>query len=171
VNPNARQDDILTDQLLDETLVYDLQRHKAHRLNKTAAAIWRRCDGQTTIAELAASLPKLGLPADTELVKYTLTRLEQAHLLQERITPALGGPWISRRVMLRRLAQAGTVAVLLPVITSITAPTPAMAASPSCIGEHGIVGTINGEGDCVPGKTPCCNSFKPTVTSGGCKCE
>jgi hypothetical protein len=172
MNPTARQDDILTDQLLDETIVYDLKRHKAHRLNKTAAAIWRRCDGQTTIEEITASLPQLGLPSDPTLVEYTLTKLERAHLLQEPVSPQLGGPGFSRRVMLRRLAQAGTLAVLLPVVSSITAPTPAMAASPKCIKEHNTVAPLTGEGDCPKTvKIPCCNGLKPTVAKGGCRCE
>jgi hypothetical protein len=39
-------------------------------------------------------------------------------------------PAVSRRVLLRRLGLAGSVALLLPVVTSINAPAAAQAASP-----------------------------------------
>jgi hypothetical protein len=50
-------------ELPDETLVYDLQRNRAHCLNRTAALVWRHCDGQATVADLARSLKDtLNLP-------------------------------------------------------------------------------------------------------------
>jgi hypothetical protein len=118
MNPTARKDDILTEQLFDETLVYDLRIHKAHRLNRAAGAIWARCDGRTPVADMAAALPALGLPADTGLVEYALGRLEQAQLLEQPAAAAPGRPRMSRRVLLRRLAQAGALGAALPVVSS-----------------------------------------------------
>ena len=37
--PRARQDELIVEELQDETLVYDLQRHKARCLNRTAALV------------------------------------------------------------------------------------------------------------------------------------
>ena len=58
VMPRARQDDFVVEKLPDETLVYDLNRYKAHCLNPTSALVWRRCDGRTTVAEVAALLER-----------------------------------------------------------------------------------------------------------------
>jgi len=174
-NPKARDEQIIVEQILDETLVYDLKRHKGHRLNRTAAAIWRRCDGQTTVAEMAASLPELGLPADAELVRYTLARLEGVHLLHERVTPRLRKPTISRREILSKLAQGGSVALLLPVVSSIAAPTPAMAASPVCVEVGDVCGEVDVDtGECSDDGRICCPGL--TCTPHGsisipCTCE
>ena len=54
--PRARQDELIVEELQDETLVYDLERHKARCLNPAAALVWRHCDGQTSVAEVAALL-------------------------------------------------------------------------------------------------------------------
>ena len=63
--PRARQDELIVEELQDETLVYDLKRHKAHCLNRTSALVWRRCDGRTTVAEVAALREReLKIPAD-----------------------------------------------------------------------------------------------------------
>jgi hypothetical protein len=108
-------------------LTYDTQRDRGHFLNRSATLIWQRCDGQTSLSELVTLLRKQDLPADEEVVWLALDRLGKAHLLQERVPPPIAG--ISRRAVIRKLALAGSVTVLLPVVTSIIAPTPAMAQS------------------------------------------
>ena len=40
--PKARQEQLTVRELPDETVVYDLARHKAHCLNPTAALIWSK---------------------------------------------------------------------------------------------------------------------------------
>ena len=54
--PRIRKQKLIVDELPDEVLVYDLDRHKAHCLNSTAAMVWRRCDGKTRPAEIARRL-------------------------------------------------------------------------------------------------------------------
>src|ERR1041384_7241510 len=49
----ARKDELVVQDLPDELLVYDLKSHKAHCLNKTAAFIWKHCDGQRTAEDIA----------------------------------------------------------------------------------------------------------------------
>ena len=49
--PRARQDELVVEELSDETLVYDLKRHKANCLNRTAALVWQDCDGQTSVSQ------------------------------------------------------------------------------------------------------------------------
>jgi hypothetical protein len=128
--PCARHDELLVEELPDELLVYDLQRDKAHCLNKTAAFVWRQCDGLTPVGDIARSLPVLGLPADEEVVWLALEQLERIHLLRKDFAPARQEHAISRRKVIQRLGVAGGVGVLLPVINSITAPAAAQTASP-----------------------------------------
>ena len=47
---------MIVEELQDETLVYDLNRHKARCLKRTAALVWGRCDGRTSVSEVAALL-------------------------------------------------------------------------------------------------------------------
>ena len=130
LKPNARRDGLVIQELPDETLVYDLRRERAHCLNRTAASVWRRCDGQTTIGDLAQALHEtLDLPADEAIVWMALERLDRAHLLVERLpTPGHTGRH-TRREVLRRLGAAGGLAVLLPAVQSIVAPEAVQAAS------------------------------------------
>ena len=56
--PKKRKEGIIVKELPDEVLVYDLDRDKAHCLNHSAAAVWERCDGRTTVAEIARAVEK-----------------------------------------------------------------------------------------------------------------
>jgi hypothetical protein len=68
--PKARTDKLSVRQLVEETVIYDLESHKAHSLNAAAAFVWRHCDGLTSIAELARLLhAELKLPDSEELVR------------------------------------------------------------------------------------------------------
>ncbi len=130
--PRARQDELVVEELPDETLVYDLKRHKARCLNRTAALVWRRCDGQTTVAEVAALLERqLKIPADEAVVWMALDRLGTAHLLREPVTLPAERARYSRREVLRTLRRAAGISLLLPVVESIVAPR--AAAQASCI--------------------------------------
>lgn len=63
------------------------------------------------------------------MVWLALDRLERARLLRARMTaPAKG---IMRRAVIRKLGLGGALAALLPVVTTIIAPTPAMGQSPA----------------------------------------
>ena len=105
--PETARDEVLIEALGDELVVYDLVRHRAHCLNKSAALVWRHCDGKTTIAELAKLLQKeLGLPAlDEDLVWLALGELQRAELLQEPMERPEGAKGISRREMTLELAK------------------------------------------------------------------
>src|SRR5438132_1151839 len=80
--PRSRNEQLVVQQLSDETLVYDLDRHKAHCLNEPAAVVWSLCDGRTTVAEAAKVLhERLGIPADEQVVHLALNQLGKARLL------------------------------------------------------------------------------------------
>ncbi len=63
--PNARREDLVIREMPQELLVYDLGSDKAHCLNRTVAAVWKHCDGKTTVDEAARILTgELELPID-----------------------------------------------------------------------------------------------------------
>ena len=67
--PCARQEQLIVEDLLDETIIYDLRRNRAHSLNRTAALVWRHCDGRTGVRTLARLLAKeLKVPPSEAMV-------------------------------------------------------------------------------------------------------
>ncbi len=161
--PKAREDGLVVEELHDEVLIYDLKRHRAYCLNRTAALVWRHCDGQTPVAEMAELLEKeLTLPADEKIVRMALDRLARARLLRERVTPP-DGARSSRREFARKLALVGGLSLLLPVVSSIVAPTPVEALS--CTSPAGCCGPLANcqAGGCVDGTKCCCPDAPPTT--------
>jgi hypothetical protein len=127
--PPARTNGLVVKTVADEVLVYDLQTHRAHSLNRVAAAVWRRCDGTRDVAAIAAELRREGtVPITEEVVRYALGKLGQAGLLAGPV--AVAG--LTRREVMRRLGTAAAVA--LPAVTTIVAPTAAQAQSVVCVG-------------------------------------
>ena len=135
-----------------ETLVYDLARHRAHCLNAEAARVWRLCDGQTSVDQMAASVAEAtGAPADEELVWYALRRLNGARLIDglREVAPARA---VTRRDLLQRLTAAGLGVLLLPTVASIVAPT-----------------TLQAQASCLPTGAPCSRSTGPRCCNGNCR--
>jgi hypothetical protein len=160
MKPNAREEGLVVQDLADETLVYDLERHKAHCLNRTAAAVWRLCDGKRDEAALARLLEKqLGAVAGEDVVRLALRDLSRARLLQE---PVAADPRLSRRRLIQRLGQS----FALPLVVSIVSPTAAQAASCS------LTQPIS-PADCNAGNPTavgcCCGNHKICLSGGrGC---
>jgi hypothetical protein len=129
LGPLARKEELTIEDLPSETVVYDRTRNRMHCLNRSTSFIWRRCDGNTKIEEIAAHLPEVGLPADPDVVRRALKALNRAHLLAGG-TASFNAALPSRRQLVQRLGlAAGSAAALLPAITSAAAPTPATAKS------------------------------------------
>jgi Coenzyme PQQ synthesis protein D (PqqD) len=125
--PLARRDQLIVQELPGELLVYDLERHKAYCLNKAAAAVWKHCDGNLAVADMARLLEsELKTPVDAEVVLLALQQLDKFHLLKERMTSLNARPGISRRALMQRI---GVAALLLPAIISVAVPTAVSAAS------------------------------------------
>ena len=124
--PCARKDRLLVERLADETLVYDLRRHKAHCLNETAAFVWDKCDGKTSVAQLARGLGnEFEASANEKIVWLALDRLQRAHLLQEREREQTQLRRYSRRQLVRKLGRMG---VAIPVVMSIITPASAQTS-------------------------------------------
>ena len=133
MNPRKRQEDLVVQEIGDETIIYDERRNHAHRLNRTAALVWSRCDGQRSVADLAALLQRETDALVTEdMVWLALNRLEKEQLLQDAPAHPDHAARVTRRDVLRKAALAGGAALLIPVVQSVVAPTPAMAMSVGC---------------------------------------
>jgi hypothetical protein len=180
----ARHEELVVQELPDEVVVYDLKRHKAHCLNKTAAFVWNHCDGETTITELAKLLEQeAGSPLDEQLVWYTLDKLRKADLLEGRLNSPLDDG-LSRRRMIRRLGAM----IVVPTVISLVAPT-AMAQSSVAVFGHKIacgqcnnqdnpIGCINDtcctgscggpQRGCVCTTTPCSPGASPGLVDTTC---
>src|SRR5690349_9223608 len=84
VRPKRRQDGLMSRKLDDDVLIYDLERHRAHCLNATAALVFDLCDGARTVDDLGRAVGEtLGVNGADALVELALDRLAKAHLLEK----------------------------------------------------------------------------------------
>jgi hypothetical protein len=78
--PKAKTGRLIVKVIDDEKLVYDMGRHAATCLNEFAAKVWRRCDGETSVAGIADALGE-----DERSVWLALHQLAKSQLLTEAI--------------------------------------------------------------------------------------
>ncbi len=151
--PRARKDGLLEETVGEELLLYDRDSHTAHCLSSIAAGVWRHCDGERNISELAELTE-----ANEELVANALYELHEKDLLAAEPelaqSPVLG---ISRREAISRVARIGAAAAAAPLIVSATAATPAMASS----GEKGGCSCVK-----ATDSTCCCCEDGQCITIG-----
>lgn len=142
LRPSRIEDDRITVQDVEtETLLYDERSHKAWCLNRIAGSIWRLCDGQRTVSQIAAAAgAQLGTPVSEDIVLLTLAELREKELLLST-TDELLPQGITRRQMISRAGL--TAAALLPVIAALTAPRAAA-----------IGGSVGTGGDAGDAKSP-----------------
>lgn len=127
IKPLVRHHELIVQELHGELLVYDLAAHKAYCLNQSAAMVWNLCDGNSTVADMAAHLAtRLNTGRDEEVVRFALEELAECKLLQTPIKGAAGEGQITRRELTRRV---GIAAASLPLIIALNAPTAAQSAS------------------------------------------
>jgi hypothetical protein len=114
-------------QLEGELIVYALETHHAHSLNRTAAEVWKSCDGKTTVTEMVTSLGNRLPGIDEQVLLVTLAELQKAGLLVRSTFSLSQASSRSRRDVLRKLGKVAAIA--FPIVTSIVVPTPSMALS------------------------------------------
>ena len=156
--PQARQNELVVQDMPDEVLVYDLASNKAHCLNETSANIWKACDGTKSVAEIARILESdHGGKVSEDLVWLAIDQLNEKDLLISKTNSPFAGQ--SRRDVIKKIGLASVV--LLPVIASLVAP-PNALASLSC--------ACTSPANCAPksgcGSTTSCNT---TVSGGQCQ--
>ena len=153
-HPLARQKGLVVQELPGETLVYDMNSNRAHCLNRSAALVWRACDGETSVDEIVRQLKTGGFTA--HLVWLAIDQLNDSDLLENK--PARHFTDRSRREVIKKIGLATVMAA--PVIASIVAPQHALAGlsacaciNPgSCFTQTGCPSTVNcnGSGICAP---------------------
>lgn len=126
--PIARKAGLVVQEVPDEVLVYDLETNKAHCLNQTAAMVWRSCDGNNTVSEIAELIEaQAGGKITEDFVWLAIDQLSENRLLETEVAVDFKGQ--SRREAIKKIGLASMIAV--PVIASLVAPQSAMAAA-SC---------------------------------------
>ena len=102
MTPRARAG-MLSEQVGDEVIVYDKERARAHRLNRTAGLVWQHANGARTVPDLVAVLQQeLDPIADENLVMCTLDNLSAARLLEESAPRPIDQARTARRQLYAR---------------------------------------------------------------------
>jgi hypothetical protein len=159
--PNARTREIIIQELTDETLIYDLENNKAFCLNKTAARIWKNCDGKKDLENLAN---ELGTAKETILV--ALDGFQKNDLLTSKTDLPIPEKGLERR---KFLIKAGTLsAIALPIISSLTAPRGIHAQS--CVGTNGFVPGSGSPDTTQASAMDCQNNCGAVTPDGSASC-
>ena len=169
--PMARTTDVVVQTLGKEVLIYDLDTNKAYNLNETSAAVYKACDGKTSVSEISFLLSKQLKSLVTEdFVWLALDGLKKEKLIENEVEISMPFEGLSRREAIRKVGLASMIA--LPVISSLIAPTAAHAQSGGAIGA-----TCTTNANCA---SACCASMTcvaaRTVARGGactatCQCQ
>ncbi|MCW5853471.1 MAG: PqqD family protein [Anaerolineae bacterium] len=127
--PMARKARLFVTELADDLIVYDESANQLHTLNPTAAFIWRLCDGRTSVADIAAQFGQAyGVTDATDIVWTALDQLVQQNLVVTEMERPAWLAGLTRRELMQRVAVGAFV--MLPLVRSLAAPTPAQAQSP-----------------------------------------
>ena len=155
--PKARSEGLVVQALGEELLIYDLDTDQAHCLGPTAASVWKRCDGDRTVAQITDGLPP-DAGSSEEVVRRAISELAELGLLDAQES---GMDWSRRELVLRVGGAGAAAAASAPLVKSIIAPTPAAAVT--C---RGATQTCGGVAlPCCPGLL-CCASG---AFSGTCR--
>ena len=123
--PEARSSGLVVEEVVDEVLVYELETHLARLLSPQTAKIWRLCDGEQTIEDIAEELE-----VAQSAVQDTIQELFIAELLDaspEKSVPDGERFDLSRRSVMRQAAAA--TLLVAPAIVTLSIPAPAAALS------------------------------------------
>src|SRR5271154_7083817 len=115
--PTAKTERLIVTEIDDETLVYDRARDVASCLNSVAAKVWRRCDGETSVAGIAAALGE-----DERAVWLALHQRMKSQLLTEAIAFPRGMTnGKSRREIAVRLGLGAAAAAVSSIVVPAAA--------------------------------------------------
>jgi hypothetical protein len=150
--PIARHQNVVVQELGKQILIYDLNTHKAFNLNETSSIVYQSCDGKTTLEEL-----KLRTKFTEEIIFLALDELKKENLIEENQPYNSPFSGMSRREAIRKVGLASMIA--LPVISSLVAPTSAMAQSGGFVpGSRTLRQTCFSSTDCEASAPNCTNT-------------
>ena len=131
--PKAKTERLIVTKIEDETLVYEVSRHAATCLNEFAARVWRQCDGEKSVADIADALGE-----DERAVWLALHQLNKSKLLVEEIAlPPAMRTGKTRREIAGQLGLGAAVAAVSSIVMTTAAhasclPTNARCTSQNC---------------------------------------
>jgi hypothetical protein len=169
--PLARTKELVVQQSDNELLIYDLRRNKAICLNETSALVWELCDGKHSVSEISDEMSKrLKVLVSEELVWLALDQFKKDRLLENDEMLDSNFVGLSRRALIKKVGFS--TAIALPLITSIIAPSAAMAQS-SCTPDNNPCPVVNPpnccSNNCVNGI--CCTGSLGNNAPGATNCE
>lgn len=164
--PKSRTKDLVVQELENELLIYDLNNNKAFCLNETSAIVFQFCNGNYSVAEIADLMSKkLKTLVSEDFVWLVIEELKKDNLVEnkEQLNNYFNG--LSRREIVKKAGLATMIA--LPIITSVVAPSAAMAQS----GKAGVLGACATTANCVSGLTcKTCTLGISAPCNGGLAC-
>jgi hypothetical protein len=113
---------VLSQEVDGEIILIDTNMQRTHLLNNVAALVWRSCDGQKNVAEIAHALQ-----LDIDAVLTSLRKFESAGMLEKGFPSPIERA-LSRRTLIAKVATAAVVA--LPQVVSVSLPLNSASASP-----------------------------------------
>lgn len=134
IYPKARKNNLVTTKVNDETVVYDTKTSTASCLNELTTSVWEACDGTSDIPSLLDAVRNAGYQDVTEkVVLMAIDQLNQAGLFENALEiDEKTRKNLNRREMLQLLGAR--VAVVLPVVSTISIQPAIAAASGGCGG-------------------------------------
>jgi|SRR5271165_1963333 len=128
--PRGLRQELSTQKVGEETLIYDERIHRAFCLNQVSSAVWTHCDGTQSVREIAAALrSELAQPMTEETVLLALAQMEEYGLLEPGTESpsdailAAQSP-ISRRSLMATLGAGAMMLLPAPAIAAVMAPKP-----------------------------------------------
>jgi len=126
--PKSRESEVVVKDFEKEILIYDLTTDEAHCLNETSALVYQFCNGKNTVAEISNLISKkLNQPVTEDLVWLALDSFKKNNLLEQSEQFGINFNNLSRRQVIKKIGLGSMV--MLPLISSLVAPTPAQAQS------------------------------------------
>lgn len=171
IKPIGLRNNVLTQDLDKELLLYDLARDKVFCLNETSMVIWNLCDGENTVENLRRKVSsQLKTNINEELIWLTLDMLKSEQLLSNHLEVTINFNGLSRREVIKKVGLS--TMVTLPFVSAVIAPNAAAAQSQSCPNIFCLCPDVNCFGDDTQAsfdQTPCAS---PTCSnSGGVNCR
>lgn len=166
--PKARTENLLEQNLKNETLIYDLTIGKAFNLNETLSVVYKACGQNMTFDEL-----KRTSKFTDDLIHFALDELRANNLIEGDVTNHFAG--LSRRDVIKKVGLGSMIA--LPVIAGLAAPK-AITAQSGCVadGQPGSVTAVSNsflfacEIDGYPDPA-CCSGFATGTLDDSGNCE
>ena len=119
--PKARTEQLISERIDDELVIYDQLNHVAHCLSHDAVLVWDHCDGRLTESEIAHRLT-----LSLEAVQRAVGALNERGLLDESPGPTSG---YSRRQAAIRIARIGSAVLAGPLVYWVDVGSAAAASS------------------------------------------